>query len=343
MVAAISKELVMRKDYLNNSTIETIYFGGGTPSLLSKEELLKIFETIQQYFSVSSDAEVTLEANPDDLSKEYIKQLLETPVNRLSIGIQSFKEEDLQWMNRAHHADQALNCVQYAADAGFKNISIDLIYGIPGMTDQQWKANLETALQLPVQHLSCYCLTVEPKTALGHFVQKEYVKMPDDETSARQFNTLLNMASDGGFEHYEISNLCKPGFYSRHNTSYWKGIHYLGIGPSAHSFNGSSREWNAGNNALYIKSIEANNRMFEKEVLTDDNRYNEYIMVSLRTKWGIDISHIKSNFGEKYYQHLINTIKPFMETGELHEENSYLILSSKGKLIADRMASDLFI
>ncbi|MEP7265396.1 MAG: radical SAM protein, partial [Bacteroidota bacterium] len=266
-----------------------------------------------------------------------------TPINRLSIGIQSFRNEDLQWMNRAHQADQALNSVREAAAAGFNNISIDLIYGIPGMTDVQWKENLDIALQLPVQHLSCYCLTVEPKTALGVFVKKKYIQMPEEEVSARQFTTLLSVAEDAGFLPYEISNLCKPGFFSKHNTSYWKGIHYLGVGPSAHSYNGVSREWNVANNALYIKSISDNNRLAEKEELTIPNRFNEYVMVSLRTMWGIDLNYVSTTFGDDLHRHLLNEANEFITSGDLERKNDHLYLTTKGKLIADRMASDLFI
>jgi oxygen-independent coproporphyrinogen III oxidase len=343
LVEAICREIVLRKDYLNQQTIGTIYFGGGTPSLLSKEELMLIFETIHANFSVDADVEITLEANPDDLSKEYLAELKQTPVNRLSIGIQSFNDADLKWMNRAHHSQQAVTSVMNAAEAGFNNISIDLIYGVPEMTIQHWKDNLQKALQLPVQHLSSYSLTVEPKTALGHFVKKAYIKMPEDETTALQFKTLAAMTADAGFIHYEISNLCKPGYFSRHNTSYWKGIHYLGIGPSAHSYNGISREWNAANNALYIESLTKNERVAEKEILTPANIFNEYIMVSLRTMWGIDIDHVKKNHGNDYAGHLLSGAAPYLKSGELILKENKLLLSPSGQLIADRLASDLFI
>jgi oxygen-independent coproporphyrinogen III oxidase len=343
MVAAIQNELIQRKEYTGSGIIETIYFGGGTPSLLTKADLLQIFDTIYANFNVASDAEITLEANPDDLTPDYLKELKTTPVNRLSIGIQSFRNEDLLWMNRAHHSGQALSCVEEAAAAGFNNISIDLIYGIPDMTNDQWKENLKIALQLPVTHLSCYCLTVEPKTALGHFVSKKYLKMPEDELTSIQFKTLLSAAEKAGFIQYEISNLCKPGYFSKHNTSYWKGIHYLGVGPSAHSFNGITREWNVSKNALYIKSVMENNRKSESEVLTTENRFNEYIMVSLRTMWGIDLNYLKSTFSDDYYKHLLTEATPFIAGGDLVTNNDHLYLSISGKLIADKLASDLFI
>ncbi len=342
MVDAIQKELISRKDYIN-TPVKTIYFGGGTPSLLSKEEIAQLIDTIKDHFGVEANAEITLEANPDDLTEDYIYSLRQTPVNRLSIGVQSFRNADLQWMNRAHNAEQALKSIHSAAAAGFSNLSIDLIYGIPGMTNDEWKENLDIALQLPVQHLSCYCLTVEPKTALGHFVKKNFVQMPGEEISSQQFLTLIAMAAQAGFEQYEISNLSKPGFVSQHNSSYWKGVHYLGVGPSAHSFNGISREWNVSNNALYIKSVNENNRQSEMEVLTPENRFNEYIMVSLRTAWGIDINYVQENFGKLLTDNLIESAREYIEDGTLVLRNNHLILTGTSKLIADRMASELFI
>lgn len=342
MVNAIQKELISRKDYID-TPVRTIYFGGGTPSLLNREEISGIINIISEHFNVDANPEITLEANPDDLTEEYIYNLKQTSVNRLSIGVQSFRNADLQWMNRAHNAEQALASIHAAAVAGFENISIDLIYGIPGMTHEEWKENLDIALALPVQHLSCYCLTVEPKTALGHFVKKKFVQMPGEEISSQQFLTLIKMASDAGFEQYEISNLSKPGYISQHNSSYWKGVHYLGVGPSAHSFNGFSREWNVSNNALYIKSVNENNRQSEMEVLTPENRFNEYIMVSLRTVWGIDINYVQENFGKEHAENLLKDAKEYIEGGTLVLTNHHLLLTEAGKLIADRMASELFI
>ncbi len=343
LIAAINNELTLRKDYLLDNKIETIYLGGGTPSLLSSSELLSIFETIHNLFSVDEEVEITLEANPDDLSKAYIKQLRETPVNRLSIGIQSFRDVDLKWMNRAHNSSEATNSVMDAASAGFNNISIDLIYGLPDLSLLDWQNNLKKAIALPVQHLSCYCLTIEPRTALAYQIKKGISKVAEDENAIAQFEWLIDYAAENNFEQYEISNFAKPGFYSRHNTSYWKGIPYLGIGPSAHSFDGASRQWNVSNNPLYIKAVESGKLEFTKEVLTTSEKYNEYVLTSLRTVWGVDLKIVQQHFGEEVLQHLKNEAAIYLLKGELKTENSHMYLTRKGKFIADRIASDLFI
>ena len=343
LIDSIKKELILRKNYLLDNKIETIYFGGGTPSLLSSDELLSVFETIHNLFSVAKNAEITLEANPDDLSKAYIKQLRETPVNRLSIGIQSFRDVDLKWMNRAHNSSEATNSVMDAASAGFNNISIDLIYGLPDLSLLDWQNNLKKAIALPVQHLSCYCLTIEPRTALAYQIKKGISKVAEDENAIAQFEWLIDYAAENNFEQYEISNFAKPGFYSRHNTSYWKGIPYLGIGPSAHSFDGASRQWNVSNNPLYIKAVESGKLEFTKEVLTTSEKYNEYVLTSLRTVWGVDLKIVQQHFGEDVLQHLKNEAALYLLKGELKTENSHMYLTRKGKFIADRIASDLFI
>ena len=343
LIDAIKKELIFRKEYLPDAKIETIYLGGGTPSLLSASELNSIFETIHQLFSVDENAEVTLEANPDDLSKDYLKQLRQTPVNRLSIGIQSFRDADLKWMNRAHNSAEAVNSVLFAADEGFENISIDLIYGLPELVLTEWQENLRKAISLPVQHLSCYCLTIEPRTALAHQIKKGFSKIPEDENSIAQFEWLMDYAAANNYEQYEISNFCKPGFYSKHNTSYWKGIPYLGIGPSAHSFDGQSRQWNISNNPLYIKSVESGELQFTKEMLSPAEKYNEYVLTSLRTIWGVDLNVARKQFGEEVLLHLKREAAIYLIDNALIIENDHLNLTRKGKFIADRIASDLFI
>jgi len=283
---ALKKEIELQKNYLSpspspkgegnsKSKINTIYFGGGTPSLLSQMELMDIFNTLHTHFDIAANAEITLEANPDDLSEEKIKQLKDTPVNRLSIGIQSFFDEDLQLMNRAHNSNESLNAVKLAQKSGFSNITIDLIYGIPTLTHINWKKNLQTAFDLDVKHISAYCLTVEPKTALAKFVQTGKIKNVDEQQSAEQFEIMLKAMNSNNFKQYEISNFCKDDFYSRHNSNYWLKENYLGLGPSAHSFNTKSRQWNISNNALYIQSLEKNELRFEVEILTTSQRYNE--------------------------------------------------------------------
>lgn len=299
MLDAILQEVELRKDYLSNSPINTIYFGGGTPSLLSSNEINRIIDQVAKDFQIDANAEITLEANPDNLDKHSLQSLKQTPVNRLSIGIQSFYDEDLKLMNRAHNADMALRCVPDAADAGFSQITIDLIYTLPNLSHQRWIHNLETAFALPINHLSCYCLTIEPRTVLADMIKKNKVTIPEDEHAAQQFQMLVEMSTNAGFEQYEISNFCRDGKYSRHNSNYWKGEPYLGIGPSAHSYNGTSRQWNIANNQQYIQSINQSIIPFTKEELTPDQHYNEYILTSLRTSWGVDLNKLKKH-GDHY-------------------------------------------
>src|ERR1700712_1599535 len=287
LLRALVEEIRLRKDFLGGETVETIYFGGGTPSLLSGEELSLLINIITDIHTVSSDAEITIEANPDDLDQQKLKSLRQTPVNRFSIGIQSFFDDDLAWMNRVHRAREAEASVKRAQDAGFENITVDLIYGYPLLTEQKWKHNLDKAFELQVPHVSAYSMTVEPRTALASFIKKKKQAPMNDEQSSEQFIELMNAMEAHGFEHYEISNFCKPGHYSRHNTNYWRGIKYLGIGPSAHSYDGEKRQWNIANNAKYMQAIEKKTIPAEIEVLTEENRLNEYIMTSLRTQWGL--------------------------------------------------------
>lgn len=343
MVKALLKEMELRKDYVNGEKINTIYFGGGTPSLLSKEELNVLFEKIYRLFSVTAHPEVTLEANPDDLTPEKIRELCNTPVNRLSIGIQSFHDKDLQWMNRSHNAAQAVSSVKQAQDAGITNISIDLIYGLPDSTDDEWEENLSGAFTLGVPHISSYCLTVEEGTALAHFIKTKKSQGTSEEKSAMQYELLTKRMRENNFTHYEISNFCKEDNYARHNSSYWRGEKYIGLGPSAHSYNVTSRQWNIANNSIYISSIEKNSLPAETEILTRTQRFNEYLLTSLRTIWGCDLDKVKNEFGEKYL-HLLQTFsQPFIESDTLEISGNILLLSQKGKFISDKIIADLFV
>lgn len=341
LVNALCTELVLRKNELDGN-VETIYFGGGTPSLLSSEELQQIFKTIYKNYTVSENPEITLEANPDDLSKEQIHKFTNSQINRLSIGIQSFFEEDLKLMNRAHNASEALESIKEAKQY-FENISIDLIYGIPGMSHERWKKNLEIALNLDVPHLSCYALTIEPKTALKKFIEKGIVPPVDEEAAKEHYEILLSETEKAGLENYEFSNFGKPGFHSRNNTAYWEGKPYLGIGPSAHSYDGTSRSWNVANNTKYIKSIEAGELPSEKELLSKQDKYNEYIMTGLRTKKGVSLGKVESEFGKKYSEYLLKQAENLLKNNLLILENETLKISKKGKFLSDGIAADLFL
>ncbi|MBK7849873.1 MAG: radical SAM family heme chaperone HemW [Bacteroidetes bacterium] len=343
MLEAMRKEIGLRSDYLGTNQLSTIYFGGGTPSLLTGDELKGIFETINRNFSVDSDAEITLEANPDDLTAERLDEIRSAGVNRLSIGIQSFSDEDLKYMNRAHNAMQAYDAVRLAQDKGFDNISIDLIYGIPTLSEEQWEKNMETAFTLGVKHLSCYSLTVEPRTALAKLIRDRKVQEVDEEMSAIHFAMLMDRAAWAGFEHYEISNFAKPGNYSKHNTSYWSGEPYLGIGPSAHSYNKVSRQWNISNNPQYIRSIDENIVPFEREDLSNEEKFNEYVLTSLRTIWGISLRKLFLEFGEKSAMEFQRNIIPLLDDEQIELQGENLVLTRRGKFFADRIASDLFL
>ncbi|OFY84900.1 MAG: coproporphyrinogen III oxidase [Bacteroidetes bacterium RIFCSPLOWO2_12_FULL_35_15] len=339
---SLKKEIELQKNYLEASKISTIYFGGGTPSLLSESELMHIFDTLNSHFEIAPDAEITLEANPDDLSLKKIKELKHTPVNRLSVGIQSFFDEDLVLMNRAHTSKEALSVVQTSQDAGFENITIDLIYGIQTLTNEKWKHNLQTAFDLQVKHISSYCLTVEAKTALSNFIKTGKVKNVDEQQSIEQFEIMVEKMKENDFIHYEISNFCKKDYHSKHNSNYWLKENYLGLGPSAHSYNGISRQWNISNNALYIQSLENNKLNFEEETLTAAQKYNEYILTSLRTIWGTDLNCIKTIFGTDYLTYCIKESEKYISEGKLLNQENKLFLTEKGKLLADKIASDLF-
>jgi putative oxygen-independent coproporphyrinogen III oxidase len=342
MLAAILVELERRKDYLGGEPVETIYFGGGTPSLLTNAELDAIIEKIYRLYPVAEAPEITLEANPDDLHLDKIKALRQSPVNRLSIGVQSFSDEDLKFMNRAHSASEALACIENAQDAGFENLTVDLIYGSPTTSDTQWEQNIGTVLEFKIPHISCYCLTVEPKTALAHFIKNGKAQAVDDEQGARQFETLMERLEEAGYEHYEISNFAKPGNYSRHNTSYWQGKKYLGIGPSAHSFDGVSRQWNVANNARYIRAVKEGKLDFEKEELTPEQRYNEYVMTALRTIWGCDLNKVRE-IQPTYEKYFLENAAPFIVEKALTRKGRFFYLTKRGKLMADHIASELFL
>ena len=342
LLKCLEKEIILRKNYLEGRQIQTIYFGGGTPSLLSTNEIKKLLQAIYSNFEVIENAEFTLEANPDDLTKEKLSELKNAGINRLSIGVQSFFDKELKWMNRSHDAIQAENCIRNAKEIGFDNITIDLIYGVPGLTNTEWKQNLQKTIELNIDHLSCYALTVEPKTALYHQIEKDKLPPLNEQQAAEQFEILMAFAKQTGFEHYEISNFARDKKYSKHNTSYWKGNWYLGIGPSAHSFNSSTRQWNIANNALYIKSINEDEDPAETEILTIPQQYNEFVMISLRTMWGMDLHEIKNRFGETYLHLIQKESARYIQSGDIVLENEKMKLSDKGKLIADKIISDLF-
>jgi len=343
MLKALRHELFLRKNYLGNQAIETIYFGGGTPSLLSANELQVLLGEIVDQFDVSSNAEITIEANPDDLNPQRVKELRQTLINRFSIGIQSFFEEDLRWMNRAHSAIEAQSSIKRVQDAGFENITADLIYGYPLLSNPKWEHNIQELIQLHIPHISSYAMTVEPATALSTFIKKGEQKAMDEGQSAAQFLILMEQLKEAGFEHYEISNFAKPGSYSKHNSNYWEGVSYLGIGPSAHSFNGESRQWNISNNAKYIDQIQHGKIPSEIEVLTKENRINEYIMTSLRTSKGMDLNKIKDQFGSDYANEIKNNLEPLAEKNWILMNEQIITLTSGGKLFADHIASELFI
>lgn len=341
MVEALARELELRKRELDGETIATIYFGGGTPSVLSTHEIDFLIDTIYAHYRVSEQPEITLEANPDDLSEEKIDALAQTKINRLSIGIQSFFDQDLALMNRAHNAVEARASLEYARRR-FDNITVDLIYGIPGMTHERWLENINTALSFGIPHLSAYALTVEPRTAYRKMIADGKVAAPNDEISAEQFNLLVERLNHAGFIHYELSNFGKLGYFSRNNSAYWLGEKYLGIGPSAHSYDGISRSWNIANNSLYVKAIAKDELPFEKEVLSTTDRYNEAIMTGLRTVWGISLTRIETEFGKEYLDYLLGNSRPFVDQELLTIENDVLKTTLKGKFLADGLASDLF-
>ncbi len=352
LLQALAKELQLRKDEFQNETVETIYFGGGTPSLLTLDEIQFLLDEIDKNYTISQNPEITLEANPDDLTAKKITELAKSPVNRLSIGVQSFFNSDLQLMNRAHNAEEALKSVKTAQNAGFENISIDLIYGIPKMSNERWLENVQQVLDLNVPHISAYALTVEPKTALEKFIKKGSIENVNDEVTQQHFFSLVKTLEINQFIHYELSNFGKEGFFSKNNTAYWTGKSYLGIGPSAHSFHNNQRSFNVANNHQYIKALDKNEIPLTTETLTETDRYNEYVMTALRTIWGINLAKIEQEFGEMYKKHILHQAKKYIDEDLLVLENVILNGSEKsqtlkttlkGKFLTDGIAADLFL
>jgi oxygen-independent coproporphyrinogen-3 oxidase len=341
MLTAIKTELKLRHQELGKEPVETIYFGGGTPSILRVSELEALIEQIYANYCVIESSEITIEANPDDLSSEVIEALSRSPVNRLSIGVQSFFDEDLKLMNRAHNASEARASIKLARSY-FDNVSIDLIYGIPGADNDRWGQNIDLALELEVPHISSYALTVEPKTALESFIRRGLVSEVDDDQAHEQFLMLKERLEAKGFVHYELSNFGKEGYFSENNTAYWQGKSYMGIGPSAHSFNGIERSWNVRNNTIYIKALQQNELPSEKETLSLTDRYNEYVMTRLRPKWGISLDHVILVFGELYLKYLLEQARPFIEDHLLFHDKDRLYVSKKGLFLSDGIASQLF-
>lgn len=341
LLEAMQLELKEQANYLEDQKINTIYFGGGTPSLLSQKELELLLNTLYRNYKVSSNVEITLEANPDDLTPSKIKELGESPVNRLSIGVQSFFDRDLKFMNRAHSSYEAERAICSAQDIGIDNISIDLIYGTPGLTHVDWKENLRKAFALDVPHLSSYALTVEKKTALEYAIRNGKVAALDDIQAAEQFEILLAETKANDYEQYELSNFCKDKKYSQHNSSYWTSENYLGIGPSAHSFNNYSRRWNVSSNGQYMKAISSGAKSYEEELIGDNERYNEYIMTGLRTIWGCSLDKIRA-IDEKYYTHLLKESERYCFEGKLVLDSGIIRATDKGKFLLDKISSDLF-
>jgi len=346
-MASLIKELILRKNELENDEIETIYFGGGTPSLLTIKEIEALISAIYKNYKVINNPEITLEANPDDLTSKKIKELANSPINRLSIGIQSFFEDDLKFMNRAHTAEESKKCLKEVTQY-FDNITIDLIYGVPNMSIEKWIQNLNIAFEYNVPHISSYALTVEEKTALHTFIKKGKIPPINENLALEHFNLLVEETKKKGFIQYEISNFGKKNYFSKHNTSYWLGKKYVGIGPSAHSFNKLERAWNISNNAKYIKSLSENILPLEKETLTIENRFNEYIMTGLRTIWGVSFELIEKEFGNYYLAFITKKSMPFIKKGLLEiqqnkQHTTILTTTTKGKFLADGIASDLFI
>jgi oxygen-independent coproporphyrinogen III oxidase len=345
LVKALISELRNRKSEAEGIPIETIYLGGGTPSVLAIDELNGLFQAISENYAVSASPEITLEANPDDLTSAYLENIRKsTPVNRLSIGIQSFIDRDLLFLNRRHTAKEGFMRIKTAQEFGFTNLNIDLIYGIPGMSLTDWETNLRTFLELDLPHLSAYHLTIETKTVFGHYLKKGKITPVDETISMNQFELLMAFSESHGYDHYEISNLAKPGFYSKHNLAYWTGKPYIGIGPSAHSYSGNQRRWNISNNTRYCEALERKTTdYFETETIDTDTAYNEYLLTALRTKWGIDTRFIKENFGLRYFDLCRDEALRFIQDGTLLEIENYLILSTKGKFLADFVISAMMI
>lgn len=342
-VEALLKEIELQQGYLESQVVNTIYFGGGTPSLLSTLEIKKIIDKLIKHFNVSGEVEITLEANPDDVTEEKGKEWAASPVNRISLGVQSFHDEDLEYLNRVHDSKSALNSIDLLKRLGFNNLTIDLIYGIPTLNEERWIENLQIFFSRDLPHLSAYALTVEEKTALAHLIQKKKIRPVREKDQVEHFNILTELTEKEGFIHYEISNFARPGHYSKHNSIYWLGGHYLGLGPSAHSFNGTERKWNVSNLSTYIRMENVTEILEETETLSMVQQYNEYVMTSLRTAWGCDLEHVNNVFGEQYSQYLEKKAGPRILDNTIRQSGRVLSLTKKGKLFADGIASSLFM
>ena len=344
MIEALKKEISLRKNELESSNLKSLYFGGGTPSILKVDELQSIIDEVLKHFSFDPNIEITLEANPDDLDKNFLQNLVKTPVNRLSIGTQSFFDEDLKLMNRAHNSGEAESSIKRAQDFGLTNISIDLIYGSPTSNLEIWKKNLDKTIELQVPHISSYALTVEPKTVLNTWISQGKIAAPKEAEQHEEFFYMTDFLKDNGFDHYEISNFGKPGFHSQHNSAYWKSQEYLGIGPSAHSYNGrNERSWNVANNQLYINSLNQSKLAKETEILTEKEQFNEMLMIGLRTIWGVDLTSFKEKFTTELLEKFQSQIKNKLEDGILQIENNHLKIPEKHWFLADGIAADLFL
>jgi oxygen-independent coproporphyrinogen-3 oxidase len=343
LTAAIAKEIGMQKDYLGNESIGTIYFGGGTPSILTKDQISSILRAVTDNFSVTSTAEITLEANPDDLSKEKLEELRQIGVNRLSIGIQSFRDDILTFFNRAHNSAEAVRSINDARAAGFHNISIDLIYGVPGQDNVNWEAGLYEALKFSPQHISAYSLTIEERTAFGKWKAANKLTPMEEGLVADQFEVLMETLTRKGYEHYEISNFSLPGYHSQHNSSYWNRTKYLGVGPSAHSYDGVSRQFNVPNNSTYVRKVEAGEIPSERELLTTADKINEYFMIGLRTSAGCDLEFLSKDYGFTLSDRQKKYVEELVRLDKMVAEGSWLKLTNKGKLLADKIAADLFV
>jgi oxygen-independent coproporphyrinogen III oxidase len=342
-IDALLSEASIRKEYLGNEIISTIYIGGGTPSILLKEEIKTILSNIRKLYKVDENCEITIELNPDDIDKDYLQGLKDSAINRISLGIQSWRDSDLKLMNRRHNAAQAAAALEQTLKAGFENVTIDLIYGIPGMTTADWSSNLDISFSYDIKHLSAYHLTFEPGTVFGKMKEKGMLSEIDDDESNAQFHLLIDKALSAGFVHYEISNFGKPGYFSIHNSNYWKQINYLGLGPSAHSFNGYSRQWNIRDVKKYIKAVNSGALLFEREELDKKTRFNEYIMTSLRTMWGIDLDYVERTFDKEGYDYVVNLSGKLIDYGLMKQENKTLVLTNQGKMISDNIISELML
>jgi oxygen-independent coproporphyrinogen-3 oxidase len=342
-IDALKKEAEMRQNYLAGEPVKTIYIGGGTPSVLTAGELENIIGFLGKLFVIEPENEITVELNPDDITGNYLKELRQININRISLGVQSWRDEDLKMMNRRHTALEAQDAIEKSINAGFDNISVDLIYGIPGMGIDNWASNLDKTLSFDIRHLSAYHLTIEPGTVFGKMKEKGVLEEVDEEESTAEFNLLIDKTTSAGFIHYEISNFGKPDYFSVHNTNYWKQVSYLGLGPSAHSFNGYSRQWNIRDLKKYIKALKGGKLLFEREELDIKTRFNEYIMTSLRTMWGIDLEYVEKIFEKEGYDYVVNLSGKFINYGLMKQENNNLVLTNQGKMISDNIISEMMM